>query len=119
MVNKLTTDMSLTANGLRDWLVQRFSAVILGAYCLLLLGFFYCHPHLDFMALQAFFALTSVRVFTLIALFSLFLHGWVGVWTVITDYVKSFAWRFTLEALVILTLLVYFVWGIEILWRFV
>jgi succinate dehydrogenase / fumarate reductase membrane anchor subunit len=119
MVNKLTSDMSLTANGVRDWIVQRFSAVILGVYFFVLFGFFVFHPHPDFLTLSEFFSVTWVRVFSLIALLSLFLNAWVGVWTVLTDYVRPFGLRFFLEALTILLLITYFFWGIEILWRFV
>ena len=117
MVNKLTTDMSLTGNGLRDWLVQRFSALILAGYCLVLFGFFILHPHLDYMGLRQFFATTWMQVFTLIALFSLFVHAWVGIWTVITDYVKPVVLRLSVQVLVIAMLFIYFFWGIEILWK--
>jgi succinate dehydrogenase / fumarate reductase membrane anchor subunit len=119
MVNKLMTDMSLTGNGLRDWLLQRFSAVILGAYFLVLFGFFFTHSHLTFGMLQTYFSTTWVQVFSLLALLSLFLHAWVGVWTVITDYIKPAALRFSIQALVILTLVIYLFWGVEILWRVV
>jgi succinate dehydrogenase / fumarate reductase membrane anchor subunit len=117
MVSKLITDMSLTGNGLRDWLVQRFSALILAGYFLVLLGFFILHPQLDYIGLRHFFATTWMQVFTLITLLSLFLHAWVGIWTVITDYINPIALRLSIQALVILTLFVYFFWGVEILWK--
>jgi len=117
MVNKPTTDMSLTGNGLRDWLVQRFSSLIIAIYFLVLLGFFILHPQLDYSTFQYFFANTWMQVFTLITLLSLFLHAWVGIWTVITDYINPIAIRLTIQALVILTLLIYFFWGVEILWK--
>ncbi len=117
MVKKLTTDMSLTGNGLRDWLVQRFSSLIIAIYFLVLLGFFILHPHLNYSTFQHFFASTWIQVFTLITLLSLFLHAWVGIWTVITDYINPIAIRLTIQALVILTLLIYFFWGVEILWK--
>ncbi|MBS0425648.1 MAG: succinate dehydrogenase, hydrophobic membrane anchor protein [Proteobacteria bacterium] len=117
MVKKLTTDMSLTGNGLRDWLVQRFFSLIIAIYFLVLLGFFILHPQLNYSTFQHFFASTWIQVFTLITLLSLFLHAWVGIWTVITDYVNPIAIRLTIQALVILTLLIYFFWGVEILWK--
>jgi succinate dehydrogenase / fumarate reductase membrane anchor subunit len=117
MVKKLITEMSLTGNGLRDWLWQRFSAIVLGVYFLVLLQFFFTHPHLQFLTLRLYFSTPWVQIFTLIALVSLFLHAWVGMWTVITDYIKPAMIRFVAQALVILTLVIYFFWGIEILWR--
>ena len=117
MVTKLTTSMSLTANGLRDWLIQRFSSLVIGLYFLVLLGFFFLHPHLNFDILRSFFATTWVQVFTIIALISLFVHVWVGIWTVITDYIKSFSLQLIFQALIITTLFVYLFWGISILWK--
>ena len=119
MVNKLITDMSLTGNGLRDWLLQRFSAVILGIYFLVLFEFFFMHPHLKFDMFRSYFAMTWMQILTLLALLSLFFHAWVGVWTVITDYIKPVALRFTIQALVILTLLIYLCWGVDIIGRVV
>lgn len=117
MVNKLTTDMSLTGNGLRDWLVQRFSSFVIAIYFLVLLGFFLFHPKLDYTKLRHFFSTTWMQVFTLIALLSLFLHAWVGIWTVITDYIKPIVMRLIIQVLVIVTLIIYFFWGVEILWK--
>jgi succinate dehydrogenase / fumarate reductase membrane anchor subunit len=117
MVNKLTTDMSLTGNGLRDWLVQRFSSLVLAIYFLVLLRFFLFHPQLDYTNLRHSFSATWMQVFTLIALLCLFLHAWVGIWTVITDYIKPIVVRLIIQALVILTLVIYFFWGVEILWK--
>lgn len=117
MVNKLTTDMSLTGNGLRDWLVQRFSSLIIGIYFIVLSVFFFMHPTLNYLDFRNFFASKSMQVFTLITLISVFLHGWVGVWTVITDYVKPITLRLIIQVLVILALAIYFFWGITILWK--
>lgn len=114
---KLTTALSLTSNGLRDWLIQRFSSLIIGCYFVVLLSFFFSHPHLDFDMLRNFFAIIWVQVFTLIALLSLFAHAWVGIWTVITDYIKSIALQLILQAVVIITLFVYLFWGASILWK--
>jgi succinate dehydrogenase / fumarate reductase membrane anchor subunit len=56
------------------------------------------------------------RIFSLLALLSLGAHAWVGLWTVTTDYMKSMAPRFLVQALCGLTMFVYAVWGIQILW---
>jgi succinate dehydrogenase / fumarate reductase membrane anchor subunit len=117
MVKKLVSDWSLTGSGLRDWLWQRLSAVVLAAYTLVLCAFFFMHPEVDYTQFYAFFSLLWMRIFTLIALLGLVIHAWVGMWTVLTDYIKSASLRFMLEVLVILSLAVFFGWGIEILGR--
>ncbi len=119
MVNKLIVSMSLTGNGLRDWLAQRFSSLIIAIYFLVLLGFFLFHPKLDYITLRYFFSATWMQVFSLTALLSLFLHAWVGIWTVITDYINLIAMRLIIQVLVIFTLIIYFFWGVEILWKIV
>jgi succinate dehydrogenase / fumarate reductase membrane anchor subunit len=116
MVNKLTNVTSLTRNGLRDWLVQRVSAVILAAYTVFLLGFIIFHPGLDFYTWQLLFANNWMRIFSLLALLSLVGHAWVGMWTIVTDYIKQAGLRLVVQVAIILALIVYLFWGIEILW---
>lgn len=117
MVNKLSVGMSLTGSGLKDWLVQRFSSLIIALYFLVILGFFFLHPNLDHESLRHFFSTTWMQVFSLTALLSLFLHAWVGIWTVITDYINLSTIRLIIQVLIIFTLIVYFFWGVEILWK--
>ena len=79
---------SYSANGLRDWLVQRVSAVVLAIYSIFLIGFFVLHSPVTYAAWSALFAHTWMKVFTLLTLASLVMHAWVGVWTILTDYIK-------------------------------
>lgn len=119
MVKKLITDMSLTGNGLRDWLVQRFSSLIIAAYFIVLSIFFLKHTHLNYDIFHHLFVSTWMQIFTFITLISLFLHAWVGVWTVVTDYVKPIALRLTIQFLVIVVLAIYLLWGIVALWKLI
>jgi succinate dehydrogenase membrane anchor subunit len=108
--------MSLTGKGLRDWMIQRVTAVIIGLYFVFILGFIILHPDISYGQWKGFFLQSYVRISTTIALIALILHAWIGVWTVITDYVKGTASRLIVQVLVILALLYCFVWGLEILW---
>jgi len=49
-----------------------------------------------------------MQVFSLAALLSLFLHAWVGIWAVITDYINPIAIRLIIQVIVIFTLIIYF-----------
>lgn len=62
------------------------------------------------------FSNTLVRIASLIALFALSLHAWIGIWTVTTDYMKCTALRLSVQMLVVLWLLSQFTWGLMILW---
>jgi succinate dehydrogenase / fumarate reductase membrane anchor subunit len=103
-------------NGVSDWLWQRISAVILGLYFSFIFVYILLHPHVDYTMWQALFHHTTMRIFTLLALISLLIHSWIGIWTVITDYIKCFCLRLFLQIAVVLTLIVYLFWGIQILW---
>ena len=103
-------------SGLHDWVVQRATAVILALYTVFLVGYFFTHPELQFLEWKQLFSHTGMKVFSLLALISLCAHAWVGLWTVSTDYIPMTGIRFMFQAVFILVLFVYMVWGIEILW---
>jgi succinate dehydrogenase / fumarate reductase membrane anchor subunit len=107
---------SLTKNGLKDWFVQRVSAVVLACYLLLIVGYVVGHHPLQYVDWYALFHRNSMKLFTIIALLALVAHCWVGIWTVLTDYVTCKFLRGTLAVFMVLALVAYFVAGILILW---
>ncbi len=109
---------SLTGNGLRDWLIQRVTAVIIGCYFLFFVGYFLVNPHIDFTMWQALFHNMWMQIFTLLFLVSLVLHAWIGIWTVLTDYIKCAALRLSLEIIIFLALVAFLFWGVKIIWGF-
>ncbi len=113
MVSNVT---SLTGNGLKDWLIQRLTAVYFAAYSLFLFVYLMVHPGMHFFQWQALFSNLWFQIATTIALLTFTLHAWVGLWTVITDYVKPTAVRISIEFLLMLWLLGQFIWGLIIVW---
>ncbi len=113
----MVTDVtSLTGNGLKDWLIQRVTAIYFAAYSLFLIGFIALHPHINYTAWQALFNCQLVKIASITALLSLSLHAWIGIWTVTTDYLKCVAIRLSIQMLVALLLVGQFIWGLMILW---
>ena len=102
-------------SGLRDWLIQRVSAVVIGLYLIFMLLFFFENQPVYFAQWHALFNNALVKIATLVALIAVLWHAWIGLWTVLTDYIKQVGLRLTLQSLVIILLLSYFLWGIEIL----
>lgn len=102
--------------GLRDWLMQRITAVAIAVYVVVLLGILLFTPGLDLAAWQALFSGQAFKLATFVALLSVFLHAWVGMRDIIMDYIRSTAVRLTLEVVVIGALLAYTGWSIQILW---
>ena len=122
MVSSVT---NLGRAGLSDWLIQRFSAVILAAYSFCILGSFLLHPDMDYVQWQALFENNLMRIFSLITLAALCAHAWIGMWTVSTDYLTPLQFgksatviRLLIQAGCILLICVYLIWGIQILWGF-
>lgn len=112
----VTNVTSLTGNGLKDWWIQRATAVYFFLYSLFLFGFLLTHCHLEFIQWQGLFHLTSFKIATIVALVSLSLHTWIGIWTVTTDYLKCTVIRFSLQLAVMLLLLGQFIYGLMIVW---
>ncbi len=116
MVKKLTNVTSLSGNGLRDWLIQRTTSVILAAYIIFLLTFILCHQPLDYATWQSLFNHFGMRLFSSLFLLSLFWHAWIGMWTIVTDYIKSASLRLISQLIIIIALFLYFIWGLVIFW---
>lgn len=113
MVTRTTT---LGRTGLQDWLLQRVSAVILGLYVVSVTVYLLCVPNLDYTIWQQLFSHWWMQLATFFAVVSLCMHAWIGIWTVSTDYIKSFALRLISQWVFILALIAYALWGVRILW---
>lgn len=102
--------------GLRDWLIQRISAVLMVVYVLLLAYLFGFYQISDFTALKTLFTGQWMRIATLLFFISLCWHAWVGVRNVLMDYIRPTSIRLTLHIAVIISLFIYLIWFVEILW---
>ena len=103
--------------GLRDWLAQRITAIVMAVYIVgLAFLLFYRNPN-TYEAWRALFAQGWMRVATLIFIASLAWHAWVGVRDILMDYIKPDGLRLALQVLTVLLLAVYVGWGVQILWR--
>jgi len=101
--------------GLRDWLGQRVTAVIMAAYTVLIGAIMLFDAPTGFGEWKALFSGRVMQLATLLFIASLLYHAWVGIRDVLMDYIKPTALRFTLQIGVILSLVVYMGWSIQIL----
>lgn len=102
--------------GLRDWLAQRITAIVMAVYTLMLLTALVSLPQIDYGHWKAMWQLPLLRYMTVLFLVSLFIHAWVGIRNIFMDYIKDASLRLTLYVLVILALVSYMAWSIQILW---
>ncbi len=104
--------------GLRDWLMQRVTAVVMALYALSMAGWLLLHPGLNYDAWIALFSGSVVRTFSLLFLLAVYCHAWAGVRDIVMDYFKSSGLRLVIYVAVILALLLYVIWSVQILWGF-
>ncbi len=102
--------------GLRDWLVQRVSAVVMVVYSVGLVGYLLLQDHLGYDVWTGLFSSLAMRTFSLLFLLALFYHAWIGIRDIVMDYVKPASVRLVIHVLVILALVLYTIWSVQILW---
>ena len=102
--------------GLRDWLAQRVTALVMAAYAVLFVGMLLaCEPstHEDWRAV---FAPQWMRLASFVFFVSLFWHAWIGMRDIVMDYVKPVSVRLGLQVAIVLLLVAYMAWAAQILW---
>lgn len=110
--------IAVNHQGLRDWMIQRVTAVILTLGVFGFVAFFITHPHLSYVEWRMLFSSFWMRVAFLMLVLSFAFHAWIGMWTVMTDYIKSSSLRFVFHVLVFLTLLANFLSALLMMWSF-
>ncbi len=113
MVNRVVTGAHY---GLRDWLAQRVTALVMAVYALFFVGNLLLQPALDYDTWSALFSGDLMRSFTLLFLLCVFYHAWIGVRNIAMDYVKPAGVRLAIHVVVILALILYTIWSVQILW---
>ena len=113
MVTNIT---SLTGNGLKDWLIQRVTAVYLAVYVFFIIAYLVNHPGLAFIQWSTFFDSMLIKSLTILAAIAFSLHTWIGIWTVTTDYITCTAVRLSVQLAVLAWLIVQFLLCLMIVW---
>jgi succinate dehydrogenase / fumarate reductase membrane anchor subunit len=104
--------------GLRDWLAQRLTAIVMALYTIILLIEFLGGKNFSYEGWAGMFAQQWFKIATFVALLSLFYHAWVGMRDIWMDYVtKSLALRLALQAATIAWLIGCAGWAAQIIWR--
>jgi succinate dehydrogenase / fumarate reductase, membrane anchor subunit len=104
--------------GLRDWLAQRATAVVMALYTVILLISFLSGSNFSYEGWAGLFAHQWFKIVTFVTLLSLFYHAWVGMRDIWMDYVtKSVALRLVLQVATIAWLIGCAGWAAQIIWR--
>jgi len=108
--------------GVKDWIVQRITAVILVIYTLVLGIGALVTPEFTYenwVRLFNFevFSFPLGKLLAMLAFLSLAYHAWIGVRDIWMDYVKPAGIRLALQVLTVLWLVGSVVYAAQILWR--
>jgi succinate dehydrogenase / fumarate reductase membrane anchor subunit len=104
--------------GMRDWLAQRITAVLMALYTLVLvLHVLLTRGPMGYDAWARLFAPHWMKLFTLVIFVALGWHAWVGMRDIWMDYVKPVGLRLLLQVATLVWLVGCIGWGIQVLWR--
>ena len=103
--------------GLRDWLSQRFTALIMAIFTIALLAQLLIGGPIDYYKWSAIFGRQWMKVLTFVVVVSMLWHVWVGMRDIWMDYVKSMGVRLGLQVLTIAWLVGCAGWAVQVLWR--
>ena len=103
--------------GLRDWLSQRVTAVLMALFTLVLIVQVLLPGPMGYDKWARIFSSQWMKVLTFVTIVALMWHAWVGVRDIWMDYVKPVAARLVLQVFTIAWLVGCAGWAIQVLWR--
>lgn len=112
----VTNQATLKRDGVQDYVSLRTTALVILAFCLYMTWFFVTTPTITYEVWRELFSGLGMKVFTLATLVSIMLHVRIGLWQVLTDYVKPHGLRGTIQFVLNLIAFVYVAVGLFVLW---
>jgi len=103
--------------GLRDWLAQRITALLLAFFTIALVVQLLFPGPVDYDRWSAIFSQQWMKVLTFVAVVSLLFHVWVGMRDIWMDYVKPVGVRLVLDIFTVAWLVCCAGWAMQVLWR--
>ena len=107
--------MSRPTHGLRDWLLQRLTAVYLACFLIYLMAHFYNQPHHDYRQWHDWITHPAMTVASAVFILAVLIHGWVGMRDVVLDYVHTLSLRLMVLSLIALLFTGSGLWALQIL----
>jgi succinate dehydrogenase / fumarate reductase membrane anchor subunit len=104
--------------GVRDWLAQRVTAVLMAIFTLVVLArLIFTGGPIGYDKWAGLFAGQGMKMLTFATIVALLYHVWVGMRDVLMDYVKPVGIRLALQIFTIVWLVGCAGWAIQVLWR--
>ena len=103
--------------GMRDWLSQRITAVLMALFTIVLLAQLLFGGPLGYDRWAGIFGAQWMKVLTFVVFISIGWHAWVGMRDIWMDYIKPVVLRLTLQVATIVWLIGCMGWAVQVLWR--
>ena len=102
--------------GLRDWLAQRVTAVLMALFTVVLLVQVLLPGELGYDKWAGIFSAQWMKFLTFTVIVALAYHAWVGVRDIWMDYIKPVGLRLALHAFTIVWLVSCFIYSVKVVW---
>ena len=102
--------------GLKGWLAQRVTAILMVVYTFVLLFSFLTGQNFTYAGWAGVFAQQWFKLLSLVTILGLAYHAWLGMREIWIDYIKSLGLRLTLQMLSAFWLIACTAWAVQILW---
>ena len=104
--------------GLRDWLAQRVTAVLMALFTLVVLAqVLFSKGPVGYEKWAGIFSSQWMKFLTFAVIIALLYHVWVGVRDIWMDYIKPVGVRLALQVFSIVWLVGCAGWAVQVLWR--
>ena len=103
--------------GLKDWLAQRISALVMAVCTLIFLAVLLSGGPVTYESWKGLFTKGAMPFLALLFTVSALIHAWIGVRDILMDYVKPTGLRLAFQIATILWLVGCAGWAVRILWR--
>ena len=105
--------------GLRDWLAQRITAVLMALFTIIVLAqVLLVKGPIGYDQWSGIFASQWMKVLTFTVILAMLFHIWVGMRDIWMDYVTSMVWlRLVLQVFTMVWLIGCGGWALQVLWR--
>lgn len=108
--------MSLTVlEGLRPWIIQRISAIIIAAYLVYITISGLCIEQVSYAAWRDWVYAPYNSLFMGLFILAILFHAWIGMRDVILDYIHSAMLRLVILSVIMIALMVCGLWSLRIL----
>ena len=112
----VTNQANLKRNGVQDYVSLRATALSILSYSIFMAWFFIATPTVTFEIWTGLFSSLAMKVFTFATLVSIMIHVRIGLWQVLTDYVKGAGLRTSIQY--VLNLIAFVLVGLFVLLEF-